>query len=123
MTAKILTDIKSNPTTFVVTDPHDPRIYNGSTIQKGHYEFLNSLLLKTGHLYGTYYRDDCSFWEEDVFVCPNCRHATLLGEDESESEEFYCKYCYTDWKVIDGRLYMEWTQFDGYGDEVDTVLI
>lgn len=119
MTEKILAPIKTNPTVFVVTDPRDPRL---SRNPESHRFLVH--LLESGPIYGTYLRSDGSFWEDEVFVCPNCIHATLLDEGEGESDTFYCKYCYTDWKVVDGRLYMEWTQYDDEtGDVIGVVLI
>jgi len=119
MTANILSPIKTNPTVFVVMSSRDPRLPHDPQT----YKFL-AHLLESGPIYGTYLRRDDSFWEDEVFVCPNCIHATLLEKGEGESDTFYCKYCSTDWRVIDGRLYMEWMQFDDEtGDETGIVLI
>ena len=119
MTEQIVAPIKTNPTVFVVTDLRDPRLPHDPELRG----FLVHLL-ESGPIYGTYLRRDFSFWEDEVFVCPNCIHATLLDKGENESDTFYCKYCYTDWKVVDGRLYMEWTQYnDETGDESGVVLI
>lgn len=111
-----------NPTVFLVTDAEDPRLYKPELIQNGLYGMLKPILDK-GPIYGTYLRPDNSFWEEEVFVCPNCVHATLLCEGEGQSTEFHCKYCYTDWVVQEGRIMMKWTKYDDDGNELETVLI
>lgn len=51
-------------------------------------------------VYGSFYRPG-DFWEDPVFVCPRCVHATLIG-DEGYQEPFYCKYCGSDWETKPG---------------------
>lgn len=105
-----------NPTVFIVTDKHDKRIPMNNRTE---WQFHIELLEKWGYLYGSYYRPG-SFWDEHVFVCPHCAHATHLEEDD-KSDEFYCKYCYTDWKVENGRMLMSQTSVDDDGEETDSV--
>lgn len=111
-----------NPTVFLVTDAKDPRLYKPELIQNGLYGVLK-LMLNGGPIYGTYFRQDNSFWEDEVFVCPNCVHATLLDEEKVKSTEFFCKYCHSDWVVQEGRIMMKWTKFDDDGNDIETVLI
>ncbi len=106
----------------MVTDAKDPRLYKPELFRNGLYGFLKSMLEK-GPIFGTYLRSDNSFWGEKVFVCPNCIHATLLNDDEDQSTEFYCKYCYTNWTVKEGRIMLKWTKFDDNGNEIETTLI
>ena len=105
---------KFNPTVFVTTSEHDKRIH------PKHHKFVSSLIEEKGYVYGSYYRPS-EFWLEHVFVCPHCVHATLLDNDHYECDDcddFYCKYCYTDWKDINGRIMMKHTEYNDYGDEV-----
>ena len=99
-----------NPTVFLVTNRNDKRV------PAKQQEFIDSLLVEYGYVYGSYYRNG-EFWHEHVFVCPHCVHATLLEEND-DSERFYCKYCYTDWKVANGIMMMEQTLVDDDGEEL-----
>lgn len=111
-----------NPSVFMVTDAKDPRLYKPELIKNGLYEILKQMLTD-GPLYGTYLRSDYSFWEDEVFVCPNCIHATLLDEGDEITTEYFCKYCHTDWVIKDGRIMMKWTKYDNDDNELETVLI
>lgn len=55
-------------------------------------------LEKWGRVYASYYSPG-AFWEEEVFVCPQCAHATNISDwSDEERGEFYCKYCYSTWQ-------------------------
>lgn len=110
MTTQIVPPTVFNPTVFLVTDTNDKRIPPEQGL------FIKSLIEQFGYVYGSYYRPG-EFWNEHVFCCPHCAHATLLDENEN-LDEFYCKYCYTDWKVINGRMMMNHIQYDDDGEEL-----
>jgi len=112
MTGNSVAPAVFNPTVFLVTDTEDKRI------PAKQHNFIASLIAQYGYVYGSYYRPG-EFWEDHVFVCPHCVHATML-EQNDDSDEFYCKYCYTDWKAINGRLMMSHTRTDDDGEELKT---
>lgn len=106
-----------NPTIFLVTHPHDPRLSKDSE----KYRIEHAILSAVGVMYGSYYRPD-EFWDEPVFVCPQCKHVSQIVRAEKESG-FYCKYCSTDWVLKDGQIYREWTPWDDHGNPLSPVLI
>lgn len=95
-----------NPTVFIIYDIDDPRLRHET---KTMFQVTADLLERFRRIYGSYYRLG-EIWEEEVFVCPNCHHATLIEHchDDSMPEMFHCKYCYTDWRAKDGRMWMLW---------------
>jgi len=96
----------NNPTIFIVTDTNDPRFDINFFVTREQYIHHVESLRQNGKLFGSYYRPG-SFWEEEVFVCPKCQHATLITNECSIVDDgFCCKYCYTDWIIQDGRLFI-----------------
>ena len=104
-----------NPTVFVVTDIRDPRLMPDT---RARLDVARFALERFGQIYGSYYRPG-EIWESEVFVCPHCHHSTLIEHcnDDSMPEMFHCKYCYSDWRMKDGRLWMLWSHpDDGEGE-------
>ena len=73
-------------------------------------DLIKQTIGRHGKIFASYYRPG-AFWEEEVFVCPRCKHATLIGFAEGvgpdqktvELSEWYCKYCYTSWACSSER--------------------
>lgn len=108
-----------NPTAFLITDFHDHRLPHNPD----DYQWLLALLKARGRLYSSYYRYG-EFWEEEPFVCPACKHATMIDFAENDDGEFYCKYCYTTWVIAENRLMQVKKIFDDdTGDELGIKLI
>ena len=61
-------------------------------------DLINATLEKHGTIFASFYRPG-AFWEEEMFVCPKCKHATHIeiADETAEIAEWYCKYCYTEW--------------------------
>lgn len=108
-----------NPTVFEITvedvdeimwlvdNPETAEVLLPSGMQRHSREPLKQLgLIKTtialhGHVFATYYRPG-AFWEEEVFVCPRCKHATQIEYAETDIG-WYCKYCYNEWSCSADR--------------------
>lgn len=92
-----------NPSIYEVTEKNIIDFVDNSKDHEREelFRLAKSMLDNGKHIYASFYRPG-SLWGEEVFVCPKCIHATLVGNpseqaDEEYRHEFYCKYCYTDW--------------------------
>lgn len=107
-------DTMSNPTCYqIVPNDHEAviRLVNQMPMETSIFplgttkrnkeddlRFIESCLQKSGSLWASYYRPG-AFWEEPVFVCPKCQHATQedLATD-STGTSWHCKYCDSNWR-------------------------
>ena len=72
-------------------------------------DLIKHSLARHGKIFASFYRPG-AFWEEEVFVCPKCKHATQIecaeifpDETTASVAEWYCKYCYTAWNCSASR--------------------
>lgn len=109
-------EITHNPSVFKVTD----RYQLPSMMGHSGYKFAAAIIMEHGYAFGSYYIPG-SYWEKEVFVCPDCKSATLI-EFAKNKRGYFCKYCYSTWVSVHDRLMLEDLLFDEDGKSVGSIL-
>lgn len=99
-----------NPTIFEVVGTREANwVASSSPDYRKTMAFVQKLKSDGLTLFASFYRPG-EIFDEEVFVCPGCVHATGMGDCVYE-EPFKCKYCGARW-VTDAKKGTMWVEFD-----------